>query len=176
MMARWHRALAAALFLGVLGGCASPEHPPAVSVFDDENIEKEAIARINSAGTWDAHVNVTSFKRRVLLTGQVPNAGVREELARIAGAVPKVRGVANELVVGNITGISSRTSDSWVTSDVKFRLMKGTMPSDDILVTTENGVVFLMGTLRRNQGAAAAELAATTRGVRRVVLVFEYLD
>lgn len=175
MMRELYRTLSVALVMGMLSGCAAPEHPPAVSVFDDEDIEKQAITRITGENLGHVHVNVTSFNRRLLLTGQVPSAASREQIARIVTGVPKVRAVVNELVVGDISGISSRTSDSWVTSDVKFRLLKDG-PAGEIKVTTENGTVFLMGTLRRRQGAAAAELASTTKGVKQVVMVFEYLD
>lgn len=172
-MRRLRHSLALALVTGLLAGCVAPEHPPATSVFDDENIEKDAITRINSRHTGQVHVNVTCFNRRLLLTGQVPSAASKEEIAKIVSATPKVRAINNELVVGDISGIASRTSDSWISSDVKFSLRKS---ADEIKVVTENGAVFLMGTLRRNAGAAAAETASATKGVKSVVMVFEYLD
>lgn len=176
-MPRLRLSLAMALVMGMLAACAAPEPPPAASVFDDENIEKEVILRVNSQNTGKVRVNVTCFNRRVLLTGEVPNETSKSEIAKIVSGVPKVRAVSNELIVGEISGISSRTSDSWVTSDVKFRFLKnGAFPADQIKPTTDNGTVFLMGTVRRKAGASAAELASTTKGVQRVVMVFDYLD
>lgn len=176
-MGRLALGVAAVLALGVLPGCVSPENAPAVSRFDDENIEKDAIGRINTLHTGKVRVNVTSFNRRLLLTGEVPNGSSREEIERIVSGVAKVRAVSNELVIGDIIGISPRTTDSWITSDVKFSFRKSReIHANDIRVTTENGTVFLMGTVRRREGAAAADLASTTNRVQRVVLLFDYLD
>ncbi len=180
-MRRWRLlpgiALLAAGIAAGLAGCAAPEERPAVSIFDDENIEKQAIAEINARHTGKVHVNVTAFNRRLLLTGEVPTDASKEEIARIVSGVAKVRAVSNELVVGDISGLSSRTSDSMITSDVKYRLRgNGAFRAEDIKATTEAGTVFLLGNVHRRAGAAAAEVASTTKGVQSVVLVFDYLD
>ncbi len=146
------------------------------AAFADENIEKAAIARINGQHFANAHVKVASFHRRLLLTGEVPSEAVRAEVQKTVSGIENVQGIDDELVVGPISGISTRTRDSWITSDVQFRLRKGGFGRDAVKVATENGTVYLMGTLTRKDGAAAAEIASATDRVERVVLVFQYLD
>lgn len=161
----------------LLPACAPLNPPPPGSVFEDEHIEKQAISRINSLSTNPVHVSVTCFNRRVLLTGEVPSEASRSEIETIVTGVSNVKAVSNELVVSDINGIASRTSDSLTTSDVKFRFINnGSFNANQVKVVTENGTVFLMGTLHRKQAAFAAELASTTNGVKRVVMVFDYLD
>ena len=43
-------------------------------------------------------------------------------------------------------------------------------------VVTERSVVYLMGLVSRDEGDAAAEIAASTSDVARVVKLFEYTD
>ena len=175
-MRRLYSALAVSL-LAALAGCVNPQNAPAGSVFDDENIEKDAIARINSGHSGRVHVNVASLNHRLLLTGEVPSEASKAEIERLVAPVPRLRAINNELVVGEISGVAARTSDSWITSDIKRRLRNSNaLDSGKIRVVAENGSVFLMGTVHRKEGAAAAEIASTTNKVQRVVLVFEYLD
>ncbi len=174
---RIHPLALAIMLPAVLAGCAAPQNTPSASVFDDENIESDAITRINSGHNGNVHVTATSFNRRLLLTGEVPSSSARAEIEKLVSGVPRVRAVSDELVVAGITGVTSRTTDSWITSEVRYR-MRGNpgFSADQIKVVTENGTVFLMGSVNRKQGAAAAEIASTTSRVQRVVLLFDYLD
>jgi osmotically-inducible protein OsmY len=170
------RRLAAFALSCAVAACA-PVPVSSGSVFQDERIEKEAIARINARHLGSVRVNVASQGGRLLLTGEVPNAEARGEIEKLVSGVPNLKGVSNELTVGDIIGISTRTSDSMLASDVKFRILKeATFPAGQVKIVTENGTVFLMGSVHRKDGAAAGELAAGVNGVKRVVLVFEYLD
>lgn len=181
-MRRFSSLVFALPFLVALPGCVAPQNTPArdsgaVSVFDDENIEKDALARINNGHGGNIHVNVTSFNRRLLLTGEVPSAASRAEIEKLVAGVPKLRALSDELVVSDISGVASRTTDSWITSDVKRRLRGSTVfDSSQIKAVAESGTVFLMGNVSRRQGAAAAEIASTTNRVQRVVLLFDYID
>ncbi len=181
-MRRFSALVFAIPLLAALPGCVAPQNTPArdtgaVSVFDDENIEKDALDRINNGHGGNIHVNATSFNRRLLLTGEVPSAASKAEIEKLVAGVPKVRAVSDELVVADISGVSTRTVDSWITSDVKHRLRGSTVfDSSQIKAVAESGTVFLMGNVSRRQGAVAAEIASTTSRVQRVVLVFDYLD
>lgn len=178
-MHRARRLAVGALMSVALAGALTPSAAAGrgrVSVFEDENIVKAAVARVDARHFKQAHVNVSSFHRRLLLTGQVANDADRAAVQRLVAGVPDVQSVDNELVVGPVTGISTRTADSWITSDVKFRLLKDGFGRDDVRVVTENGTVYLMGTLTRRQGREAANVASTTSHVQRVVLVFQYTD
>ncbi len=176
-MSRLLALLLAVPLMAALPGCVAPQTTTGTSVFDDENIEADALARINGAHAGKVHVTVTSFNRRLLLTGEVPSAASRADIEKLVAGVPKVRAISNELVVDEISGISSRTADSWITSDVKRRLRgSAALSGEQIKVVAENRTVFLMGNVRHKEAAAAAEIASTTNRVQRVVLVFDYLD
>jgi osmotically-inducible protein OsmY len=156
---------------------SGPVRADAPSVFDDENIETEALNRIASLHIPAAHINVACLNRRLLLTGEVPSEAAKAEVDKAVAALPKVRGISNELVVDQVSGVASRTRDSWITSDVKSGLRRNGLSRDHTLkVVAENGTVYLMGSLSRKDAAAAADIASTTSRVRRVVMVFEYTD
>ncbi len=145
---------------------------------EDEGIEYKAINQISAKyNSTTAHVNVTSFNRHVLITGEVPNDTAKADIAKIVSSVSNVKAVSNELVVSGLTGITSRSSDSIITSDVKLRFLNSKVfQADHVKVITENGTVFLMGLVYHKEAEAATEITSTTGGVQRVVKVFEYLD
>ncbi len=143
----------------------------------DEEIEIKAANRIRESHGQNAHINVTSYNRRVLLTGEVPDATVRAKAEEIAKAVPNVREVQNELVVGGTASFVARSNDGFITAKVKARCLEDKrFNAHHVKVVTEAGTVFLMGLVKREEGNAAAEIAARTGGVSKVVKVFEYLD
>jgi len=142
---------------------------------EDEGIELRAMNRIDTRYGFKVHVNVTSFNRSVLITGEVPDASVREEIGKIVAGAGSVRAVANELELAATSSLAARTNDSLITSNVKARFLtaKG-FSSNHVKVVTEAGIVFLMGVVTETEATAAAEVARTTDGVRKVVKVFEY--
>jgi osmotically-inducible protein OsmY len=143
----------------------------------DEEVELKASSRVRESFGDNTRVSVTSFNRRVLLTGAVPDADVRAKVEEIVLAVPNVRAVQNELTVGKVSSFATRTSDTYVTTKVKARYLDDTrFNAHHIKVVTESGTVYLMGMVKREEAAAAAEVAARTSGVSKVVKVFEYMD
>jgi len=180
-------ALAALLLLNgcapiVVGGAAatgamvSVDRRTVGTMTEDQGIEVRAANRI-SRKFDDAHVNVTSYNRMVLLTGEVGSAAAKAEAGQIAQAVDNVRGVHNEIQVAGNSSLTARANDSYLTSKVKARLVdSGKIHALHVKVVTENGVVYLMGLVRRQEADVATELARTTGGVQKVVRVFEYLD
>lgn len=143
---------------------------------EDQGIELKAASRIEEK-IKDAHINVTSYNRAVLLTGEVSSAANKADAERIARAVDNVRSVFNELQVSGNTSMQARTNDSVITSKVKGRFVDGGKFSPlHVKVVTEDGVVYLMGLVKRQEADSATEIARTTGGVRKVVRVFEYLD
>jgi osmotically-inducible protein OsmY len=144
---------------------------------EDEGIENKAISQISAKYKNATHVNVTSFNRHVLITGEVPNDTVKTDIAQIVAGVSNVKATSNELAISGSTGIASRSSDSIITGDVKLRFLNSKVfQADHVKVITENGTVFLMGLVYHKEAEAATEIASTTKGVQRVVKVFEYLD
>ena len=167
----------AVIAVGVGAGAMVAADPRSAGAqVDDEAIElslqaNEAVQKEN------VHLNVTSYNGLVLLTGEVPTAAVRDQVERIAKAANRVRSVQNELFVGPISDYSARTNDGYITSLVKTRFLdEPKFAPNRVKVVTERGVVYLMGLVTRDEGAAAAQVAATTSGVTRVVKVFEYTN
>ena len=142
---------------------------------EDEGIELRASNRIDRRFGFSVHVNVTSFNRSVLITGEAPDARTRDEIEKIVAAVPNVRALANELQIGAVSPLSARTGDSLITSNVKARFLGAKRLNPlHVKVVTEAGVVFLMGFVTDAEANTAADIARTTDGVRKVVKVFEY--
>lgn len=143
----------------------------------DEEIELKAASRVREQSVEGLHVNVTSFNRRLLITGEAPTEAARARVAELVRGVPNVREVVNELALSSPTSLTSRGNDGYTTAKVKTRFLDDKrFAALHVKVVTENGVAYLMGLVRHAEGNAAAEVAAGTAGVRRVVKVFEYMD
>lgn len=146
------------------------------TITEDQGIELKAANRIGEKYR-DAHINVTSYNRMLLLTGEAPDATAKAEIEKIARAVENVRGVYNEIQVAGNSSISARANDSYLTSKVKARFVDAQKFSPiHVKVVTEANTVYLLGLVKRQEANDATELTRTTGGVQRVVRVFEYLD
>jgi osmotically-inducible protein OsmY len=183
-------ALIAILVLPLVSGCAAvavggaaatgvmvaEDRRTVGTMTEDEGIETKAASRISTKFP-DTHVNVTSFNRVVLLTGEISSASAKEQAGRIAQAVENVRNVYNELQVAGNSSMSARANDSYLTSKVKTRFVDAQKFNPlHVKVVTENGITYLMGLVTHKEADAATEIARTTGGVQKVVRVFEYLD
>jgi len=147
------------------------------SLTEDEAIEIKASGRVGERFKDGVHVNVTSFNRIVLLTGEVPDAATRTDVERVAWAVENVRGVHNELAVAGVSSYTVRSNDSVITTKVHTRFLDSQKFNPlHVKVVTENSIVYLMGLVRKQEAADATEIARTTSGVQKVVRVFELLD
>jgi osmotically-inducible protein OsmY len=146
------------------------------SITEDQGIEFRMSRRVAERFREGVHLNITSYNRMVLLTGEVPDENTRNEIERIARAVENVRGVYNELAVAGVTSLTARTNDTLITSKVKARFLDGRLNPLHVKVVTEAGVVYLMGLVNQQEAQDATEIARTTSGVQKVVRVFEYID
>jgi len=144
---------------------------------EDQGIEFKAVDRIGNRFKDGVHINVTSYNRVTLLTGEVPNEQVKRDVERIVRSVENVRAVTNELTTGPVTALSARAGDSYITSKVKARFVDASRFNPvHVKVVTENKVAYLLGMVKRQEAKDAIEIARTTEGVQKVVVVFEYLD
>jgi osmotically-inducible protein OsmY len=142
---------------------------------DDEAIETRASNRISDRFGSRVHVNVTSYNRIALITGEVPDDSARAEVEKIVRAVPNVREVTNDLQISGISSYGSRSNDTYLTSKVRGRLFDTKRVSPvHLKVVTESGVVYLMGVVTEPEAEEAVDIARNTGGVRKVVKVFEY--
>ena len=181
--------LVLALLLPVLQGCfpviAGGIAAGALTVDDrrtlgaqteDKAILLKAEGRISERFGNRANVNVTSFNRKVLLTGEVPDVVAKVDAERIAGGVENVASIFNELQIAGVSSIGARTNDAILTGKVKGNFVDDReVLANAFKVVTEAGVVYLMGLVTREEGDRAAQVAARTSGVKQVVKVFEYV-
>ena len=165
------------LIAGAAGGAAmvATDRRSAGAQVDDESIELKIITQAGSEFGERIHLNVTSYNGIVLLTGEVPDQAALTSVGNLAKNTEKVRVVHNEMVVGPNSDFSARSNDTYITSKVKTRMLEANkFPPNVVKVVTERSVVYLMGIVSKEEGDAAAEIAATTAGVARVVKFFQY--
>ena len=142
---------------------------------EDTGIELRTGNRVDDRYGDKVHLNVTSYNRYVLLTGEVPDEAARLEIEKIARGVPNVLGVTNDLQVAGQSSMGARSNDTYLTSKVKTRFLdSGKFNAIHVKVVTEASVVYLLGVVTEQEATDAVELARTTSGVRKVVKMFEY--
>jgi osmotically-inducible protein OsmY len=143
----------------------------------DQGLELRAASRISEKYGDKVHVNVTSYNRMILLTGEVPTAEIKVEVQQIAFGVADVKSISNELAIAGPSSFGVRSNDSYITSKVKARFVDaGKFSAHVVKVVTEAGVVFLLGMVTQAEADAAVEIARTTGGVLKVVRVFEFIS
>lgn len=146
---------------------------------EDSSIERKA--RINlyraSEELQNSRLVVVSFNGNVLLAGQVSSKDLKAQAGNIVNQVRHVRHVHNELTVSGSISRLARSNDAWLTSKVKSRLLvSGDTPGNRTKVVTENGVVYLMGLLSREETDAVVSQVQKVRGVQKIVKIVEYID
>ncbi|MFJ3458238.1 division/outer membrane stress-associated lipid-binding lipoprotein [Scandinavium goeteborgense] len=146
---------------------------------DDSTLE----LRVNSALNKDeqlkkeARVNVMAWQGKVLLTGQAPSTDLASQAKQIAMGVEGTTEVFNEIRQGQPIGLGTASSDTWITTKVRSQMLgSDQVKSSAVKVTTENGEVFLMGTLTDREGKAAADIASRVSGVKHVTTAFTFIQ
>lgn len=144
---------------------------------DDGAIELKSIGRVKEVLGEKGHVNVTSYNRTVLLTGEVDTEADKARVEQAVQRIDNVRSTVNELAVMLPSSLSSRSSDSILTGKVKASMVDAKdLQANAIKVVTERGTVYLMGRVTEREANRATELARTVSGVQRVVRVFEIVS
>jgi osmotically-inducible protein OsmY len=143
---------------------------------EDEAIELKGANRareVSAAG----HINVTSYNRMVLITGEVPNEVDRKAVEQVVSRVENVRSVVNELAVLGNSSLGVRSSDSLISGKVKASFVDAAdLQAKALKVVTERGVVYLMGIVTEREAGRAADVARAVSGVQKVVRVFEVIS
>ncbi|WP_298398378.1 BON domain-containing protein [uncultured Azonexus sp.] len=143
---------------------------------DDETTEWRARGRIPEQYKAQSRVNFTSYNRRLLITGEVPNEDAKSAIEAEARKLDGVREVYNELVIAPASTLPQRSNDSFIDSKVKARLVDSNQVSaNHIKVVTERGATYLMGVVNEREAKVAISVARTTAGVRKVVNILEVL-
>lgn len=171
----------------ILSGCADMAITGAQAVynrhslqkkFNDQYITMQAFKALNIDDDRfkETNISIATFNDEVLLAGQAPRPWQRKEAEKIVKNIPDVKRVYNLIAISNPSSALERIGDTWITTKVKAKLLTSSdVDATQIKVVTENGTVYLMGTLLPSEAEAAVDLARDTDGVESVVKVFSYL-
>jgi osmotically-inducible protein OsmY len=182
-------ALAAAALAGALSACAplilggaamgalvAVDRRTSGAQVEDETIELKGSTRLRDALGDRSHIDITSYNRQVLLTGEVPSEQAKQQAEQIVSRVDNVKGIVNELAVLPPSTLGQRSSDALITGKVKASLIdEKDLYVGAYKVVTERGVVYLMGRVTQREADKATQLARTISGVQRVVRIFEII-
>jgi osmotically-inducible protein OsmY len=159
------------------GGAVVADRRTSGFYVEDENIELKGVKKMETNLGEHAHVNVTSYNRNVLLTGEVPDAAAKAKAELLIKEIENVRAITNEIAVGPKSSLSSRSNDTYLTSKVKTKFVtENKFHANYVKVVTENSVVYLLGIVTKAEADDATAIASTTDGVEKVVKVFEYMQ
>jgi osmotically-inducible protein OsmY len=182
--------VAAAALAGALSGCApliiggaaigtmvTIDRRTSGTQIEDETIELRGASAARQALGDRAHVNVTSYNRQVLLTGEVPTAQDKQTAEQAVSRVENIKGLVNELAVLGNTTLAQRSSDTLVTGKVKASLVDDKeLYVGAFKVVTERGTVYLMGRVTQREADRATQITRNISGVQRVVRIFEIIS
>lgn len=161
----------------VMGSLMAADRRTSGAQVEDEGIELRAVSRIRENLGDRVHVNVTSYNRQVLLTGEVPSAQDKQLVEQVVARVENVRVVVNELAVLGGSTLTQRSSDTLVTGKVKAGLLDAKdLFANAFKVVTERGTTYLMGRVTQREADRATDIARRTGGVQKVVRVLEIIS
>jgi len=145
---------------------------------DDESIELRGASRLRETFGDRAHINITSYNRQVLLSGEVGSEAAKQQAEQVVSKVENVRAIVNELVVAPMTStMTQRSNDTLITGKVKASLVDAKdLYSGAFKVVTERGTVFLMGRVTPAEADRATAIARNIDGVQRVVRIFDLIS
>ncbi len=163
---------------GAVGGAmATADRRSLGAQTEDKAIAVKADTRLGSIVGDAGHVNVNSYNRKVLLTGEVRDEAMKRAVENEVRSIANVDNVFNELAIAGPSSYTSRSSDTLITSKVKLSLAdKNTIKATSFKVVTERGNVYLMGLVTQREGNVAAQVAQGVSGVMSVVKMFEYIS
>lgn len=161
----------------VVGTMVATDRRTSGSVLEDEGIEIRSNSRIRESLGERAHINITSYNRQVLITGEVPNAQDKQLVERIVSQVDNVRNIVNELAVMGNSTLTQRSSDTLVTGRVKAALVDNKeLIASAFKITTERGTTYMMGRVTKREGEIATDMVRSVSGVQRLVRLLEFIS
>ena len=161
----------------VVGGLVAVDRRTSGTQLEDEAIELKVANAVSKELGERVHLNVTSYNRRVLLTGEVRNDADRSRATLLAQSQENVSQVVNDLAIGAASSLSQRTKDTVTSGQLKAAFVDAKdLQASAVKVVTERGVVYLMGRVTAREAQRATDIARGTSGVVKVVKVFEEIS
>ena len=144
---------------------------------EDETIELRGSARVRDALGERAHVNITSYNRQVLLSGEVATERDKQIVESLLEKLENVKTVVNELSIMPPTSMSSRSNDLLTTAKVKAALVDSRdLFASAFKIVTERGTVYVMGRITQREATSATNVIRNVNGVNKVVRLFEIIS
>jgi len=144
------------------------------AIVEDQSIELKIGSRIRDALGERVHISVTSYNRKVLLTGEAPDQQDKERAGEIARGVDNISSVWNEIGVTSITTLTERTNDLIAAGRIKADLIDAKdLFSNAYKIVVERGTVYVMGRITARESKRVASVISGVTGVKKVVLVHE---
>lgn len=147
---------------------------------DDQSTPSKVRAQVEAASpdlkTY-SRIVIASYNGVVLLAGQTPRADLKELAGQAAQRAQGVRRVHNELQVMQPASGLALMNDSTITTKITTQLLADSkVPSSQIKVVTENGIVYLLGLVTRQEAQLATSIVQGVSGVQKIVRLFEYTN
>jgi len=155
------------------------DHRKLEQIMMDRKITNTAVDKINAIPELrdSAHINITTFNKVVLITGEATTPELRQQAEDAIHSVADVGQVYDEVAVKGPTSSLTRASDSWITTKIKTQMLATKdLKSGTIKVISENGTVYLMGLVTRDQADTTVNIARQVAGVQKVVKIFQYTN
>ena len=144
---------------------------------EDQSIEIKIASAVRQELGDRIHLNVTSFNRKVLLTGEVTTAAEKERIEKIAQSQENVVSVVNDLAQMPASSLTQRSKDAVITSRVKAAFIDAKdLQANAVKVVTERGIVYLMGRVTSREAKRATDIVRGMGGVVKVVRVFDEIS
>ena len=145
------------------------------TIYQDEGIAHQAYGLLYDDPTLkDTHLNIVSINSIVLVVGQTPTADQKKKISDIIQTIPEVKKTYNQVTVGPATPPLTKSNDIWITTKVKTAMLaENGLPSTQVRVLTEDGVVYLLGVVDEKQAELAVSVASKIKGVKKVVKFFQ---
>ncbi len=161
----------------LVGGLVAVDRRTSGTQLEDESIELKVASAVNKELGDRVHLNVTSYNRRVLLSGEVKTEADRSRATLLAQSQENVREVVNDLAIGASSSLTQRTKDTVITGQVKAAFVDAKdLQASAVKVVTERGIVYLLGRVTAREAQRATDIARTVSGVAKVVRVFEEIS
>ena len=157
-------------------GIMADRRTPGVQAID-KGIELEANAALSKKFGDNAHINVSSFNQKVLLTGEAKDSNVKTEAGDYVKAMKNARSVFNELMIGPNSSYTARANDAYLESKIKTQMIfTEKLPSNSMSIIAEGSSIYLMGILTQNEADLAKKIASNTNGVKDVYVYFDVIS
>ena len=161
----------------VMGSFVATDRRTSGTQLEDEGIELRGASRIRDNLGDRGHINITSYSRQVLLTGEVPSAQDKQLAEQVVSKVENVRSIVNDIAILGDSTLSQRSADALATGRVKAGLVDARdLFSNAFKVVTERGTTYLMGRVTQREADRATDIARSTTGVHKVVRVLDIIS